>query len=252
MPLESTLPTWGKSVGGVSQRPTREGMGSDPHDRPRSRRWKAPDLRKCGTLRGGPEERRSRSVRYVRGGLFLCGRVHRRQWVPLGRRGGERRQRALNHHTHPARGPTLASRDLRGHVLHSVQGPVLVNRGSTRAAQAVRGHAIGQSSRSGKPGQPGGTDNGARSTRTQCGSPRITAPSPETMGDAFRKGRRLRPSSLRGSREFRSSARTSYAVAEIGRRCLTSNKLPRSAPKRVTAGVNGGLARNSRRRSRRR
>jgi len=32
----------------------------------------------------------------VRGGLFLHGRTHRRQWVPLGRRGGERRQRAFS------------------------------------------------------------------------------------------------------------------------------------------------------------
>jgi len=31
------------------------------------------------------------------------------------------------------------------------------------------------------------------------------------------------------------------AVAEIDRRCLASNRLTRSAPKRVAAGVNGGL-----------
>jgi len=38
------------------------------------------------------------------------------------------------------------------------------------------------------------------------------------------------------------------AVAEVGRRRLASNTLTRSAPKRVAAGVNGGLARGDGRR----
>jgi hypothetical protein len=38
------------------------------------------------------------------------------------------------------------------------------------------------------------------------------------------------------------SVRTSYAVAEIDKQHQASNKLVRSAPKRVAVRVNGGLA----------
>ena len=80
-------------MGGVSERPAQEGSRSDPRDRLSPRRWKAPGLRDDVALRGAaPERDLGRSVD-VRGGLFLHGRTHRRQRVPLGRRGGERRRR---------------------------------------------------------------------------------------------------------------------------------------------------------------
>lgn len=65
---------------------------------------------------------------------------------------------------------------LKGHVLHSVQRPVHVNRHYTAAAQADVGDAFGASSRSGKPVQTGGTGteeetNGRRAARHASTAP---------------------------------------------------------------------------------
>jgi hypothetical protein len=59
-------------------------------------------------------------------------------------------------------------RHVRGHVLHSVQGPVHVNRHSTRDGQPPRGVAAVEVSRSGKPAQAGGTGTGAMIARTNA------------------------------------------------------------------------------------
>ena len=72
-----------------------------------------------------------------------------------------------------------------------------------------------------------------RHGRTERGSPRITASARERAW-FVRKGRRSRPSSLRGSWGARVwlPARCS-AVAEVSRRRLVSNKLGKRAPKRA-------------------
>jgi len=63
-----------------------------------------------------------------------------------------------------------------------------------------------------------------------------------------RKGRRSRPSSLRGREGPGLVARTSQnAVAEVDRRRLTSNKLGYALQKGRQGRVNGGLARSERR-----
>jgi len=68
-----------------------------------------------------------RSV-FVRMGLFPCVRMHRRQRVSSGTRGGERRQRAPGARTRHGRREKARSSVVRGHVLRSVQRPVHVNR----------------------------------------------------------------------------------------------------------------------------
>jgi len=70
------------------------------------------------------------------------------------------------------------------------------------------GHAVSAASRSGKPTQVGGTGTGAEEKRTECGSTRVVVPRKGTAR-YVRKGRRLRPSSLRGVESRGRSARTS-------------------------------------------
>jgi len=61
--------------------------------------------------------------------------------------------------------------------------------------KAGRGDAVDSVSRSGKPGQPGGTGTGARSVGRMRGSPRVTALAREVVRDASEKeeGLGLRP-----------------------------------------------------------
>jgi len=150
---------WGERVGGVSGRPTREGGRSDPFDRPSSRRWKASGLQEGGTLRGAPSERRSWSVRHVRrGSSSACGRTDDKRCSSDAEEGNDVSPRPKMRE-HPTRG---LARPLapRGRVLCSVRRPVHVNRGSTHGGKPSRGHALSGTSRSGKPGQPGGTGTG--------------------------------------------------------------------------------------------
>lgn len=137
----------------------------------------------------------------------------------------------------------------RRRVLHSVRRPVHVNRGSTRGGKTVSGSRV---SRRNAVGQTWATRmnrhrGGVR--RAERGSSRITGPARGAAWCVSRKGRRSRPSSLRGFRESRSKCPHVMAVAEVVRRRLSvPNTLVRSAPKRVAARVNGGLARGHRRR----
>jgi hypothetical protein len=164
----------------------------------------------------------------------------------FGRRGGERRRRAPSARTQ--RGRLMPVTDYRGHVLHSVQRPVHVDRHFTPAAQVAGGGAVEVVSRSGKPAQAGGTGTGIISNG-RCAARRVsTAPAREAAWHV-RKGRGLRPPSLRGNESSGWVARTSYAVAEVAKRRLASNNLGNRAPKRATARANGGLARSERRRS---
>lgn len=70
------------------------------------------------------------------------------------------------------------------------------------------GHAVSAASRSGKPTQVGGTGTEAEENRTERGSTRVAVPRKGTAR-YVRKGRRLRPSSLRGVESRGRSARTS-------------------------------------------
>jgi hypothetical protein len=188
----------------------------------------------------------------VRGGLFLCGRARRRQWVPLGRRGGERRQRALiQSHAPGARANACLSRTSGDTSFTRSKDPCSSIVAQLRRCKPTVATRLGS--------HRGRANPGNREEPTprliQSDAARLAAchrSRKRAHGDAYRKGRRSRPPSLRGSRELGSKCPHVVAVAEVSRRCLVSNKLLRSAPKRVAAGVNGGLARSGRRRQRRR
>jgi hypothetical protein len=76
-------------------------------------------------------------------------------WAP--RRGTSSACATKQSHAPIERHLQKSARSTRGHVLHSVQEPVLVNRHSTAPVKAVAGDARSEVSRSGKPGQLGGT-----------------------------------------------------------------------------------------------
>jgi hypothetical protein len=236
-------------VGGVSGRPAREAERSDPFE-PRDRGGgKHPVSRMAAPFAGfRRNEDLGRSASYVRRGLLLGERAHRRQGVLSGRRGGERRQLAELKQQR-ALDPKVPNKNgrRRGHVLRSVQRPVHVNRHYTAAGQLVVGGAVGMASRSGKPAQAGGTGTEVRSNGRSAARRAHTA-SARKAACRVRKGRGLRPSSLRGFRELQSQCSHVVVVAEVDRRRLASNTLARSAPKRVAARVNGGLARGHHRR----
>jgi hypothetical protein len=78
---------------------------------------------------GPPNVVLGRSVSSVRGS-FPCRQPHRRQQVPSGCRGGERRQHAQSARTLPGK-RSKGALHARGHVLRSVQRPVHVNRHSS-------------------------------------------------------------------------------------------------------------------------
>jgi len=194
-------------VGGVSGRPTREGGRSDPLDRLSSQRWKAPGPRDGGALRGASKERGSRSVCHVRrGSSSASGRTGDKGCSSGAEEGNDVSSRPKMR-GHPTRGQCNALAP-RGRVLCSVRRLVHVNRGSTRGGQPSRGHAVSKASRSGKPGQPGGTgtgavENGRSATR------RVPPLLARELARYVRKGRRLRPPSLRGSESRGRSVRTS-------------------------------------------
>jgi len=137
-----------------------------------------------------------RSVSSVRGS-FPCKRSHRRQQVPSGRRGGERRQHAPPKRTHPTQGTSY--RDLRTGTRPSL-GPSTRARQSSlcSAGASLGGGGFEVASRSGKPVQTGVTGTGAVSSGRSAA--RHVSPLPQGRGrDTSRKGRRSRPPSLRGS-----------------------------------------------------
>jgi hypothetical protein len=170
-PFKAPFPNRGKRVGGVSGRPTRVAGRSDPFAPRESRRWKAPGLRKGVSLRGAALERRSRSVRLARFGLFQGGRSHRRQWVLFGRRGGERRQLAANKAR--ALDASVKNRRPRDTSFTRSEGPCtsILTELRRRKSSGVRRSEV--SSRSGKPAQAGRTGTGEASRWTERGSPRV-------------------------------------------------------------------------------
>lgn len=156
------------------------------------------------------------------------------------RRGGERRQDTQSASTQlclplvtqsSRTRPSLDPRDL--HTSSSLT-----------SRENVKSGAGARVSRLGKPVKAGGTTRGVLATNRRCAA-RPGSPRSVRLRDASETGRRSWPSSRE---ETRARVWCPYVVvvAEVGRQNLASNKLPRSTPKRVTVGVNGGLARRRR------
>jgi hypothetical protein len=154
---------------------------------------------------------------------------------------------ALKKRGHPTRGPARHSRQGDASFTRS-EGPCTSIVAQLAAAKPSRGHADCDATRSGKPGQPGRTGTVAaqdgRSAARHASSAHKACSRVRS-----RKGRRLAAVVPTRIRESRSKCPHVVVVAEIGRRhLLAPNTLVRSAPKRVAARVNGGLARGHRRR----
>jgi hypothetical protein len=185
-----------------------------------------------------------RSVWSVRGS-FPCRQPHRRQQVPSGCRGGERRQHAPSART--LRGDAQeALSTLEDTSFARSRDPctsiatehICVER-KLHAAVVAR---VASVSRSGKPAQAGGTGTGAFANGRMRGSPRVTASRKRRSCVTRQKqegGHGLRP-----CEETRApvGVRTSCSLQKSAGRVLAPNKLARSAPKRVAVRVNGGLA----------
>jgi len=159
-------------VGGVSGRPARV-TGGAILSRARARNGgRHPGPRGTGNLRGLTEERGSWSVRRSsHWGLSHAGYRTDDNRCPLEEGGGERSRRAAikGPRTRPGQNVERRSaRCARGHVLHSVQRPVHVNRYSTPGGQPSGGIATVEVSRSGKPTQVGGTGTGVLIGRTNA------------------------------------------------------------------------------------
>lgn len=130
----------------------------------------------------------------------------------------------------------------RGHVLRSVLRHVHVyvtqSSGGSHGSSGESG-APATTSRPGKPRKRRNRHRGCRRVDART-TRRAEAPSKEGVTRQKRKGALASvPARTRGL-GFASVRRKN--VAEVGRRRLASNKLSCSAPKRVAAGVNGGLA----------
>ncbi len=139
----------------------------------------------------------------VRGGLFLFGRTHRRQRVPLGRRGGERRQRASSITRTRREGTACRSRLTGDTSFTRSRDPCTsivaqLSRGNPGPAQAGQGNlqrsrggaviAVGQTRATGRNRQRGG-HVGRSAAR------RVSPLRKEVVSDASEKegGRGLRP-----------------------------------------------------------
>ena len=171
-----------------------------------------------------------RSESFVRGS-FPCRRPHRRQQVPSGRRGGERRQHAQSACT--LRGDAQKALSMLEDTSFArsrdpCSSPPRKRRG--RFDIAVGQPCVSRTNR-----------HRGRNERTECGSPRVTAsPREKVVRDASETegGHGLRP-----CEEPRApvGVRTSWQLQKSAGRVLAPNKLARSAPKRVAVRVNGGL-----------
>jgi hypothetical protein len=242
-PSKHLSPGSGQSVGGVSGgADARAVRGEIPVSFVRRNGGRHPDLRGAGILRGVSEERRSWPVRtpFAEVSSSASGRTGDSRVSSGSRRRGTsscaRKSVRARTRVEKARRVDTSFARSRG-PCWSPPHPSS-NSGASLCARAVarpfrhRGRANLRKQEEPTPGSTG---------RTQRGSPRVTARGNPRKRDASEEegGRGLRP---REEARARVLVRTSLAVAEVGRRHLASNKLPRSAPKRVAAEVNGGLA----------
>jgi len=153
-------------VGGVSERPAREQRG-EILLRPRVRfGGRHPDLRDAGNLRGGPEQRGSRSVRHTRSGARSpAGGPTDDNRCPLEEGGGERRRHARGACTRRDT-PNGESRNEDTSFTRSRDPCTSIGtrifRKRDLTSQGVHGApAVDSVSKSGKPTQVGGTGGGA-------------------------------------------------------------------------------------------
>jgi len=226
-------------VGGVRGR-TDAGSGrSNPLTARRLNGGRHPGPPDVVNLRGWSSKRGSWSVRLVCAGLFPCSWSHRRQVVPSGCRGGERRQHAQS------------ARTLRGDAqkaLFTLEDTSFArSRGPctsivTYSSDASRGGgAVGSVSRSGKPAQAGGTGTGVGTNGRMRGSPRVTASLTRRSCVTRQKRKGVMASVPARKRELRLVSVRRVSLQKSAGRVLAPNTLARSAPKRVAVRVNGGL-----------
>jgi hypothetical protein len=168
--------------------------------------------------------------------------------VFFGRRGGERRQRAQTRHTHPTRAAKKNAERASGDTSFTrSKGPCTSIATTLRAAQVerrwrgFRGIAVGQTHGSGR--------NQHRGHGNRTNHARLAAHHRSLRGCSvvrIRKGRRLRPPSLRGNE---SSGECPYVVSSCRSHQASSGLeyATCSAPKRVATSVNRDLARSNRR-----
>jgi hypothetical protein len=160
---KSTLPSLGKKCGRRERETERE--DSFLADRNGERH---PGFREAIALRGAWRNADLGRSGSFEKGLSLHERTRRRQRMSLGRRGGERRQRGTKGHAPLERQSSAHSNP--GHVLRSVQGPVLVEsprkRGRTTKTKTI---AVGQTRANGRNRHRG------IGHRTKRGSPRASS-----------------------------------------------------------------------------
>jgi len=195
-----------------------------------------PDRQDAVVLRGTAVERRSRPARL------------RAEWVsplsreragdkgcPLVRQGGERLSACATKATQPfERQLSLLTRS----VTRPSLGPRARARRSslTSPVKAVGGDALGGGSRLGKPGNR----RNQHRHLVVADEARLDAHSSSRKRDreCVRKGRRLRPPSLRGTRELRSECpHVGNAVAEVVRGGIWSRIGSRAAPSKRERGA---------------
>ena len=153
-------------MGGVSERPTQERRGAILSRSCRRNGRRHPGSRGAGNLRGVPEECEPRPVRFVRRGLFLDGRSHRRQRVSSGSQGGERRQRTPSARTRRGDAEKSAPPRFEDTSFTRSRDPCtstsLPSSKAGASRPSISSGAFGWVSRSGKPAKAGGTGTGVQ------------------------------------------------------------------------------------------
>lgn len=189
-----------------------------------------PGLSEAVTLRGETVEAWPRPVRLVwAGSLPSAGERTGDSGCPLGAEEGNVVGVRFEA-THPSGGTSLSVRQ--GHVLHSVHGPVLVDRHSLRrrepseVARRARHRGRANPGNREEPAPRPRSADAARLAARRCSRERATR--------CARKGRGSRPSSLRGIESSGTVPARRKQLQKSFRWCLASNKLTRSTLEKGT------------------
>jgi hypothetical protein len=220
-------------VGGVSERAGAKAGGSNPFARTSFAcrdGERHPGLLEGGVLRGASSERGSWSAHPHVAVSSAAGRRADDSGCPeVAEEGNVVSMRSKRMRPRQAREIVACAQGTRPSLGPSTRA----RRSSLCTADAsLGGGAFESASRLGKPTHVGGTSTGAGTDGRSAARRVPPLPQGRSRG-AFRKGRRSRPPSLRGSEGSGLVARTSIVVAEVGRRRLVSNKLGTRAPKRA-------------------
>jgi hypothetical protein len=236
-PHSTLSPAWGKSGGSVSGRPTRESGDEQSSRGPRGKHVTVEGTPVRGMAAPFAGRRRNTGLgrwSTVGKGFLPCRRTRRGQRVSSGVRGGERHRHApTKAHAPVSKGDEplgsgrmtsfARSRDPCTSIVTTLR-----RRKSSEVARSKRDRGRAN---------PGNREEPTPSLE-RTGVARLAVRRRSRKGgqlDASRKGRRLRPPSLRGSsaRVWLPARRKRNVVAEVGRRRLASNKLVTRAPKRA-------------------